>query len=427
MSKEDLIRLIDDDRDMHIKFLSNLIRTPSPNPPGDTREAMKFVQSYLADHGVSTELISPKPDAPNIVSTFRGGAESSSKESRNLVLNGHIDCFPVSEDEHWNRDPYSGDIADGYVHGRGGVDMKAGTAASIIAFTYMYRCQSQLSGRCTLEVVSDEETGGRYGTKYIIEQDERKDLWKGSCVLNAEPGGVDSIRFGEKGTLRMTFEITTQGGHGAYTHRSEGAIRIATRLITRLLTLEDLRGEGMGSDLQEYLQRKDVREVADKIMWKGAADSMLKPTVNIGTIHGGVKVNMIPSYCKFEADIHLPIGFTKEDALVKVDEILMNFPEASYTVQGAATNPSAASPPDHELVRLLQTNAEMVRGKKPLPISSLGATDCKHFRYNGVPAYCYGPSPNTMAEKEERLSVEEFLEVVKVHCLTVWDCLGGPG
>lgn len=396
------------------------IRPVTPARPSD------FIQRYLSDQRISSEIIAPKSETPNLVSTLQGSTESQpSIGLRNLVLNGHIDAFPVNEDEQWQRDPFSGDIADGFVHGRGSVDMKAGTAADIIAFTYLHRFKSQLSGQCTLEVVSDEETGGRYGTRYLIERDDCKNVWRGDCVLNAEPGGVDSIRFGEKGTLRMSFEVKTLGAHGAYIHRSEGAIRIAARLVTQLLTLEDLHGDGMDPDLCQYLQRNDVRAVADGIMGEGAADSMLKPTVNIGTIRGGVKVNMIPSYCTFEADIRLPIGSTKETVLAKINDILQHTPEASYTVQEAATNPSAASPIDHELLRLLQTNAELVRGKKTLPICSLGATDCKFFRFNSVPAYSYGPSPETMAQVDERVSVLEFLELVKLHTLTAWDYLDG--
>jgi acetylornithine deacetylase/succinyl-diaminopimelate desuccinylase-like protein len=266
----------------------------------------------------------------------------------------------------------------------------------------------------------------------------------------------------------MAFEVESQAGHGAYIHRGEGAIRIATKLIQRLLTLEDLPGEGMGPDLRRYLQRDDVREVANKIMVDGAATSkqtdgqegssnnvattgsliltdltfcvltrsclgqwltllllgMLVPTVNIGTIRGGVKVNMIPSYCVFEADIRLPIGMTKESVLEKIDQILKDFPGASYVVQEAATNPATSSPHGHELIGLIQSHADNIRGKRPLPISSLGATDCKHFRRNGVPAYAFGVSPETMAEKDERVSVEEFLHIVKVHTLVALDYVG---
>ena len=127
-------------------------------------------------------------------------------------------------------------------------------------------------------------------------------------MLNAEPRGLASIRFGEQGTLRMTFNVTTQGGHDAYTNRNEGAVRIAMHLINRLVGLEGIRGEGMDPELQAYLQMSDVRRVTDDIMSSGAVDSMLKPTVNVGTITGGAKVNMIPGSCKFEVEVRLPIG-----------------------------------------------------------------------------------------------------------------------
>jgi succinyl-diaminopimelate desuccinylase len=265
--------------------------------------------------------------------------------------------------------------------------------------------------------------GGKHGTRYLLEQDDRKELWKGTCVLNAESRGLESIHFGEKGTMRMTFTVECQGGHGAYLHLNEGAIRIASRLINRLTALEDLRGEGMESALKEYLARPDVRRVADRIMGTGAADSMLKPTVNIGTIKGGAKVNMIPSSCIFEADIRLPIGLQAETVLAKIDSILREFRGASYKIQEAATNPAAASSIGHEMVHLIQSNAKAVSGTEPLPIVSMGATDCKHFRYHGTPAYTYGPSPETMAQREERVCVKELLETVKVHTLAAWDYL----
>ncbi|KAK5129220.1 hypothetical protein LTR08_003744 [Meristemomyces frigidus] len=239
------------------------------------------------------------------------------------------------------------------------------------------------------------------------------------------PGGLDSIRLGDKGTLRMTFTVETQGGHGAFLHRGEGAIRVATRLIDRLVDLEAMRGEGMETDMQKYLQRSDVRDVTDDNMSAGAADSMLKPTVNIGTITAGAKVNMRPSSCVFEVDIRLPIGLKTETVLAKINHLISGIPEASYSVQRAATNPAAASSIHHELVALLQKNAKAVTGSIPLPICSLGGTDCKHFRYQGIPAYTYGPSPKTMGERDEKVGVQEYLHTVKVHTLVAWDYLGG--
>lgn len=95
--------------------------------------------------------------------------------------------------------------------------MKSGLAASTIAYTDLHRYRSHLSGSAALCAVSDEEAGGKYGTKYLLE-DPR---WRSDCMINPEPGGRGTIRFAEKGTLRLTFEVRTEGAHGAYTHRSE--------------------------------------------------------------------------------------------------------------------------------------------------------------------------------------------------------------
>jgi succinyl-diaminopimelate desuccinylase len=193
-TRKDLLRLIEDEADEHLHFLSSLIRIPSPNPPGGTQAAIHFVQNHLSSRGLASEIIAPKNESPNLLSTLHGQRHVETHQGRRLVLNGHIDHFPCSSDEKWERDPYSGDITEQFVHGLGAVDMKAGTAASIIAYTYVQRLLSEVSGHCTLEVVSDEETGGRYGTRYLIEHDARKEEWRGDCVLNAEPSGIESIR-----------------------------------------------------------------------------------------------------------------------------------------------------------------------------------------------------------------------------------------
>nr|OQO23313.1 hypothetical protein B0A51_09448 [Rachicladosporium sp. CCFEE 5018] len=225
----------------------------------------------------------------------------------------------------------------------------------------------------------------------------------------------------------MTFTIKTEAAHGAYIHRTEGAIRIASRVIQRLLALETMGSPDMPPSIRAQLQRRDVRSRIDEVMGSGAAASMLHPTVNIGTINGGVKVNMIPSTCVFEADIRLPIGLSAETVVVKILAMLQDVPEASFEVQQAASNPANSSAPDHHLVGVIRKNAELVRGKggAPLAIPSLGATDCKFWRYAGVPAYSFGVSPETMAAVDERVSVKEFVDLVKIQALAAGDYLMG--
>jgi succinyl-diaminopimelate desuccinylase len=422
--KEDLLALIDADANKHISLLQALIRTPSPNPPGDTLDAINVIRQYLDLSGISSELIAPKPEWPNLVSVLHGLADAREPGSnRSLVLNGHIDQFPVGDADRWERNPYSGDVEGGYAYGRSGVDMKAGTAASIIAFSYLHQLRAHISGRVTLEVVSDEEAGGRWGTRYLLEDDGAKE-WRGDFALVGEPSSLDSIRFGEKGSLRMDFDVTAPAAHGAYTHRSEGAIRIASRLIERLVKLEKL-DLGMDEDIKRHMQQPDVRKLADEIMWKGASTAMLFPSVNIGTIQGGTSINMVPSECTFAADIRIPIGVQTESVIDYIDDVVREFESVSYAIRENHSHPATYSNPKHEAVTLLQNNAKAVRGHKPLAICSLGATDCKHFRTYGIPAFAYGPHPRGMAERDEKVSVDEFLDTVKVHTLTAWDYLSG--
>ncbi|KIX10214.1 uncharacterized protein Z518_01295 [Rhinocladiella mackenziei CBS 650.93] len=453
MDKEGFLELITADRDAHIALLQNFVQAPSPNPPGDTAEAAKVLIDYLAEQGVEVEIIAPQGDErPNLVAEFtcgddggRGGSEpithnNGGEEERGeddgprVIMNGHIDVFPVDrvQSHKWSHGgPWSGYNDGTHIYGRGGVDMKAGTTASVIAFAYLHRIRHLLKrtgSSVALTVVSDEETGGKFGSRYLLEQDPRKGRWKGTVMINAEPGGLQSIRFGEKGTLRVTFTITTSGAHGAYTHLTEGANRVAARLITRLLSIE-----GMEPDLDPEIRKRmalpEVRAVVDEIMGIGAAKHVLKPTVNIGTVHGGVKVNMIPDRCVLEADIRLPIGLTRDPVLAHIDEILASefHGTVSYQVQEAASNPPSHCDPAHAMVSALaEAAARVTHSKPPLAIPSLGATDAKFWRYHGVPAYVFGVSPETMAAGvDERVSVEEFLAVVRTHALAVWEYLGG--
>ena len=104
--KEMLLRWVDDDREDILNFLSRFIQAKSPNPPGDTRDAADHVCSFLALKSIPYQIIAPRSEMPNIVSSFDGNVPG-----RHLVLNGHIDVFPVGDASKWNHDPWGGEIA----------------------------------------------------------------------------------------------------------------------------------------------------------------------------------------------------------------------------------------------------------------------------------------------------------------------------
>ncbi len=160
-----LLERIHADRDRIIRFLQDFTRIDTSNPPGDTRAGAVFIESLLGAAGLPYRRIAPREAMPNILASTR-----FARPGRHLVLNGHIDVFPSGDRAQWTRDPLSGDLVDGRVHGRGTVDMKCGTTASIFTYVYLSQLADQLRGALTLTLVSDEETGGRWGSGYLVER-----------------------------------------------------------------------------------------------------------------------------------------------------------------------------------------------------------------------------------------------------------------
>ncbi|KAL5414432.1 hypothetical protein PMIN04_009018 [Paraphaeosphaeria minitans] len=302
--------------------------------------------------------------------------------------------------------------------------MEAGIAASVIAYTILRSRAESLKGSVGLMAVSDEEMAGKWGTRYLLENCSNPSRWLGDVVLNGEPGGFQSIRFGEKGTLRITFTVEAQGLNGAYTFLSRGAVIIASRLINKLLEIESLEPH-LPEEIRKHFDSR-TRKIADEIMGEGASRVLLKPTVNVGTIHGGVKVNTIPEECVFETDIRIPIGMEASTILGLTDQHMEDFPTASYKVQQAASNPANFCTADHPFAGIIAKCAEEVTSIKPVMLAGLGGTDCKFYRYRGIPTYVYGPSPKGMGGSHETVSIDEFMAVVKTHTLAVWDFLSQP-
>lgn len=388
--------------DNQISFLQRFVRVPSPNPPGQTAAAAAVIADFLANKNIPFEIIEPQPGQPNIVSDFHGKLGPGPR----VALNGHIDVFPVASDTHdnWDRDPWSGDIIDNRIHGRGVVDMKSGTASLVVAYAHLYANRAHLKGSVSLCAVSDEETGGEWGTKYLIKQDRER--WGGDVMLSTEPAGCKTIRFSEKGTLRMTCMCRTKGAHGAYLNLSKGAIRTATNFIGEVIEAVEAIQVDVPQELVDQVAKAEVRKLIDETMGDGTSNIILRPTVNVGTIKGGVKVNMIPDTCMFELDIRMPVGLLKEQVLdLTQRSIIPKYAPAAtieISVHQAASNPFSYSSPNHPMVGLLADNAEsLASGQtddgavRPLAIPSMGATDCKHYRYAGVPAFVYGCSPLT--------------------------------
>ena len=414
-ARAQLVEWIEADREAHIAFLSDFARIDTGNPPGDTRAAFNFLARTLDEAGVTFRFEAPQETMPNVIASFDGTGPGP-----HLVLNGHVDVFPPGDAAAWSRDPWSGEIADGRIHGRGTVDMKCGTTASIFTFLYLARLREALAGRLTLTLVSDEETGGKWGSAYLIDQFPDEVL--GDCVLNGEPSSLNTVRFGEKGILWLKFCVTTPGGHSAYPHQSPSAVRIAADLIRDLTSIESTRID-MPASVAAVLAQPDVRAAIEDGLGEGAADVVPRITINFGTIQGGVKVNMIPDRCEFEADFRLPIGADAETIVAAAREIAGRYPGVTVEQSIPDVVPPNWCDPRGGMLRIVQRNAENAAGFAPKPIVNLGATDCRFWRHRDVPAYVYGCSPAGMGAPNESVSIDEFLTVLRVHALSAFDYL----
>lgn len=414
-----LVRSIDAARDELIGFLQGFARIDTSNPPGDTRAGAAYITRFLDRAGLPYRVIAPQPDKPNLLGSFDGAAPG-----RHLVLNGHIDVFPAGDPTRWSRDPWSGEIVDdvpgGAVWGRGTVDMKCGTTASVFTYAFLHRLRDRLRGRLTLTVVSDEETGGRWGTGHLIEHHADEVL--GDCVLNGEPSSPYTVRFGEKAMLWLIFRVRTPGAHGAYAHLSKSATKIAAHLVADLEALEQMAPR-VPDKVARIMGDPSVRAAIERGLGAGATDVVGRLTVNIGVLQGGVKVNMLPGEAVIEADLRLPVGLDQDEVLAAVETIVARYPEITMERgQGRVFN-ATWSDPEHAMVGIVQRNAEAALGFRPPAIITLGGTDCRFWRARGVPAYVYGCSPDRMGAPDERVPIDEFLHVVRTHALSAFDYL----
>ena len=239
--KIEILNSIENIKEEIISFLQEFIQAASPNPPGDTTAAAKVISKLLEKYEMPFRWVAPQKTMPNIIGSINGVSSG-----RHLVLNGHIDVFPVSE-EGWITPPWSGEIIENKIYGRGSTDMKCGTSASIWTYIILNKFKSEFSGKLTLTCVSDEETFGPWGSRWLMDNEPEV---LGDCCLNGEPSSPYTIRYGEKGLLWLTFKIQTEGSHGAYTHLSKSATLVATDLIQELKSLELLDAEVPSSLLE---------------------------------------------------------------------------------------------------------------------------------------------------------------------------------
>ena len=259
-----LLRLLEDQVSRSVEICQELVRCPSEDPPGDTREVASYIESLLSQNGINTFIVSPHPEKPSVIATIEG-----KHPGKHFVFNGHIDTFPVGDISQWTQDPFGGRIVDGKLYGRGSADMKGGVASILAAALLLNQIKDQIHGKITLTCVSDEEVSGPWGTSYILEN--YPELF-GDALVNGEPSSLEHIRIGEKGIYQVRLTVSTKGGHGAYAGLKTNAIIDAMDMLGSLL---DFGNEAPGMDQNVRVLMEKSRISYDRILSTGALDAAI--------------------------------------------------------------------------------------------------------------------------------------------------------
>jgi succinyl-diaminopimelate desuccinylase len=411
--KTSILKDVENGRDAIIKLCSDLVKIPSENPPGDVSEVAGFVKDQLSQSGARVETYEPEKGRVNLVVRL-GPAD----RGHGLILNGHIDVVPAGDHSRWTIGPYSGEVRDGYIHGRGATDMKGGLTGIIAATELISRHQERLKGQLILTAVCDEETIGKLGTMWLMNEEKVS----GDYCIVAEPTGNRLIDVGQKGAFWLRIRCKGKPAHGSLSpYMGTSAILEGLSMSNRLMELTKLKARPPADICRTIQQSKSI---ADKMLGvKGIGRILEHPTVNVGKIVGGRKVNMVPDECEVEVDSRLPIGMCTEEveaALKRILRVQIRMGTVSYQVANR-TEPNYTCPKS-PLVSALKYNIRKISGRGASTFVQWATSDARFFRASKIDTVQHGPSVlEGIHGYNEKVRADDVVNATKVYAATALD------
>ena len=389
-----------------VELLRRLLRFDTSNPPGNERECLQFVSSLLVDGGLEHSFVARDPERPNLITRIPGRGEAPP-----LLLHAHVDVVPANADE-WRYPPFSGELIDGEIWGRGAVDMKSGVAMFVSTLLRISTEGEPPAGDLVLALMSDEETGSEVGARYVVE--ERPDLFAGVRYAIGEGGGMTRwiggrafypISVSEKQRCLVRATIRGAGGHASLVVR-DTAMRKLGKLLTTMerkrlpvhvtpVVREMLSTMAGRLPLHERLALRPALfplltdRLIDVFGEDGdQLDPLLHNTATPTVVRGGESTNVVPTEITVEIDGRLLPGQTPADLIRELERLAPGI--AAYEIIREEPAPPATS--DMTLFPLL---AEVIRAHDPagtpFPVLLPGYTDARHFARLGIQSYGFLP------------------------------------
>ena len=414
-------------QDETTRVLQQLIRFNTVNTPGNERALQEWLAEYLSGAGFETELLGAEPERPNLIARLRGTADGPT-----LGFLSHVDTVLASP-EDWRHDPWSGHVdEDGFLWGRGAIDMKSQTAAEVVAAAELARGGWRPAhGELLVLVVVDEEVGGTLGAEWLCEHHPDKVR----CDFMINEGGGDVIPFeerrlygvccAEKGTFR--FKVTTEGvaGHASLPRMGENALLKLAPLIERL------GSAGPQYEVTEYaaaflravgLDPEDPRSAVESVFRADPrlavlVEPMLGVTFSPTMVDASQKINVIPARAELRVDCRVPPGLDAEAALRSIEHVLG--PADGYGLEWVEQKVGNGSPAETELMdAIAEWAAEADPGAEVVPTMLPAFTDSRTFRATFPDLVAYGFFPQkhmTLYDtaplvhgKDERIDVRDL-------------------
>jgi acetylornithine deacetylase/succinyl-diaminopimelate desuccinylase-like protein len=422
-------------------FLSELIRINTTNPPGNETKAAKYLAEHLRKEDFKCELYESAPKRGSLITRLKGTSEKPS-----LLLLSHLDVVAADAKE-WSVDPFSGIVKDGFVWGRGALDMKGMTAIEVMTMKLLKRNNVKLKGDVILAATADEEKGGLAGADYLLRNYPEK--IQADYVLN-EGGGlaiptqkrnVYTVQTAEKGILWFKVKAKGTPGHGSMPKAADNAIMRMNKVIEKLgnyrsqilvvPTVKQFLTEIAREDpiLQQSFSRLLANpELSDQILDELAETApqlaedvrpRIRMTITPTMIHGGVKENVIPSECETVFDCRILPGQTPVQTLSLIKDLLKDTDSEKLEFENLQVQEPSESPAETPLYDVI-TNVlkEFEPNCSITPILMTGGTDSRFFRRVGSVCYGFHPRRSDVPYGEmdkmvhgidERISIENLV------------------
>jgi acetylornithine deacetylase/succinyl-diaminopimelate desuccinylase-like protein len=388
-------------RDEVTDLLQRLIRVDTTNPPGNETAAAELLRDYLEPTGLECELIAKVPERANLLARLPGG------DGPSLLLLSHTDVV-LADPGEWSTPPFSGELRDGQVWGRGALDMKGQVAANAVAIASLAREGFRPSGDLIFAATADEEVGDGFGLSWLCE--EHPDAVRCDYAIN-EGGGerieledgrpIYEATVAEKMTAPFVLRVRGRSGHASMPGIADNALVKAARLIERLAAFRP--EPQLGAEVEGFLRVvlgavPPAPEAVERAREVSAAaadtiEALLVPTFSPTIISASLKRNVIPAVCEIEVDCRLLPGQHPEHVDPYIRAVLGG--DVDYELEWLEMEGGTRSPLDTPLWRALE---EFVAGVEPgaqaAPLACVGFTD-SHWLREAFGTVAYGFFPST--------------------------------